>query len=89
MSFQKTVHADAKAVTFETQAFLRRLRKTAFAVQEPILTKWGFDHSDEGLQEMMICLNDHTVRESRLRQLADTTTKMLYGGEDGMWGIDD
>ena len=23
------------------------------------------------------------------RQLADETTKMLYGGEDGMWGMED
>ena len=23
------------------------------------------------------------------RKLADETTKMLYGGEDGMWGMED
>mmetsp|Transcript_101296 Transcript_101296/g.291802 ORF Transcript_101296/g.291802 Transcript_101296/m.291802 type:complete len:526 (-) Transcript_101296:122-1699(-) len=87
-AFQKKVHADAKAVMFETQPFLRRLKKTAFVVQQPLLTKWGFDESEEGLQEMMACLNDHTFRDSKLRQKADETTKMLYGGEDGMWGID-
>lgn len=86
--FQKKVHADAKSVMFESQPFLRRLRKTAFVVQEPILAKWGFDTSEEGLQEMMVCLSDHTMRDKALRAMADETTKMLYGGEDGMWGID-
>mmetsp|Transcript_27259 Transcript_27259/g.78435 ORF Transcript_27259/g.78435 Transcript_27259/m.78435 type:complete len:526 (-) Transcript_27259:93-1670(-) len=87
-AFQKKVHSDAKAVMYETQPFLRRLKKTAFVVQQPLLAKWGFDETEEGLQEMMICLNDHTIRDTKLRQKADETTKMLYGGEDGMWGID-
>lgn len=86
--FQRKVHADAKAVTFEQQPFLRRLKKTAFVVQEPILSKWGFDESEEGLQEMMVCLRNHTLKIPELRELADQTTKMLYGGEDGMWDID-
>merc|ERR1712084_204096 len=80
--FQKKVHSDAKAVMFEYQPFLRRLKKTAFVVQEPLLAKWGFDPTEEGLQEMMICLSDHTHRDQALRALADETTKMLYGGED-------
>lgn len=82
--FQRRVHADAKAVMFDFQPFLRRLKKTAFVVQEPLLTKWGFDPTEEGLQEMMVCLSDHTLRIPELRKLADETTKMLYGGEDGM-----
>jgi len=87
--FQKKVHADAKAVMFEYQPFLRRLRRTAFEIQQPILAKWGFDESEEGLQEMMVCLSDHTTRDKDLRKLADETTQMLYGGEDGMWGMAD
>lgn len=87
-AFQKKVHADAKAVLYEYQPFLRRLKKTAAVVQEPILSKWGFDPSEEGLQEMMVCLSDHTLRDERLRKLADDTTKMLYGGDDGMWGME-
>eukprot|EP00913_Durusdinium_trenchii_P033103 g30993.t1 len=58
-------------------------------VQEPLLSKWGFDPSEEGLAEMMVCLSDHTFKDSSLRKLADETTKMLYGGEDGMWGMED
>mmetsp|Transcript_95514 Transcript_95514/g.269979 ORF Transcript_95514/g.269979 Transcript_95514/m.269979 type:complete len:526 (+) Transcript_95514:86-1663(+) len=88
-SFQKKVHGDAKGVLYEYQPFLRRLKKTAFAVQEPILTKWGFDPSEEGLQEMMLCLGDHTLRDKKLRALADESTKMLFGGEDGMWGMEE
>mmetsp|Transcript_5989 Transcript_5989/g.13896 ORF Transcript_5989/g.13896 Transcript_5989/m.13896 type:complete len:523 (+) Transcript_5989:206-1774(+) len=87
-AFQKMVHADAKAAVYEFQPFLRRLKKTAFTVQEPLLQKWGFDPTEEGLQEMMACLNDHTIRDSKLRKLADETTKMLYGGEDGMYGLE-
>jgi len=87
--FQKKVHADAKAVMYEHQPFVRRLKKTAFPAQKPILEKWGFDISEEGLQEMMICLSDHTNRDSKLRKLADESTKMLYGGEDGMWGMEE
>eukprot|EP00927_Polykrikos_kofoidii_P078359 TRINITY_DN75192_c0_g1_i1.p1 TRINITY_DN75192_c0_g1~~TRINITY_DN75192_c0_g1_i1.p1 ORF type:complete len:565 (-),score=132.18 TRINITY_DN75192_c0_g1_i1:187-1791(-) len=85
--FQNKVHADARAAAFETPAFLRRLRKTALVVQQPLLQKWGFDPSEEGLQEMMLCLSDHTLRSEQLRKLADETTKMLYGGEDGMWDM--
>jgi len=88
-AFQKKVHADAKAVMYEYPPFIRRLKKTAFRVQEPILVKWGFDPSEEGLQEMMICLSDHTLRDKKLRELADESTKMLHGGEDGMWGMED
>jgi len=88
-AFQKKVHADAKAVMYEYQPFVRRLRKTAFQVQEPILVKWGFDPSEEGLQEMMVCLSDHTLRDKKLRGAADESTKMLFGGEDGMWGMEE
>jgi len=88
-AFQKRVHADAKAVMYEYQPFVRRLRKTAFGVQEPVLVKWGFDPSEEGLQEMMVCLSDHTLRDKTLRGKADDSTKMLFGGEDGMWGMDE
>eukprot|EP00929_Paragymnodinium_shiwhaense_P094962 TRINITY_DN55871_c0_g1_i1.p1 TRINITY_DN55871_c0_g1~~TRINITY_DN55871_c0_g1_i1.p1 ORF type:complete len:528 (+),score=200.53 TRINITY_DN55871_c0_g1_i1:111-1694(+) len=87
-AFQKKVHRDARAATYEMQPFLRRLRRTAFSIQEPLLAKWGFDPSEEGLQEMMLCLGDHTVANAQLKKLADETTKMLYGGEDGMWGLD-
>jgi len=87
--FQKKVHADAKAVMYELQPFIRRLKKTAFRVQEPILVKWGFDPSEEGLQEMMLCLSDHTLRDKKLREVAEEGTKMLYGGEDGMYGMED
>lgn len=87
-SFQKKVHADAKAVMYDYSPFVVRLKKTAFEVQEPILKKWGFDNSEEGLDEMLICLSDHTLRNKNLREKADETTKMLHGGEDGMWGMD-
>mmetsp|Transcript_66844 Transcript_66844/g.159985 ORF Transcript_66844/g.159985 Transcript_66844/m.159985 type:complete len:526 (+) Transcript_66844:76-1653(+) len=87
-SFQRKVHADAKAVMFEYPPFIRRLKKTAFEVQSPILSKWGFDVSEEGLDEMMVCLYDHTIRDKSLRSLAEETNKMLHGGEDGMWGME-
>merc|ERR1712217_291508 len=87
--FQNKVHKDAKGVMYEHEPFIRRLKKTAFKVQSPVLAKWGFDVSEEGLNEMMICLYDHTVKDKNLRKLADETTMMLYGGEDGMWGMDD
>lgn len=88
-NFQKKVHADAKAVMYEYQPFVRRLKKTAFEVQEPILRKWGFDESEEGLGEMMLCLSDHTLRNERLRKLAEETTVHLFGGEDGMYGMEE
>merc|ERR1712217_3338 len=87
--FQKKVHGDAKSVMYEHEPFIRRLKKTAFKVQEPLLTKWGFDVSEEGLNEMMICIHDHTMRDEKLRKLGDESTMMLYGGEDGMWGMED
>ena len=58
-------------------------------VQEEILAKWGFDKTEEGAHEMMSCLSDHTLRNDTLRKLADQGTKMLFGGEDGMLGMDE
>jgi tetratricopeptide (TPR) repeat protein len=87
-AFQKQVHADAKAVVYEYTPFIKRLKKTAFKVQEPLLIKWGFDPTEEGLHEMLLCLNDHTMQDSRLRKLGDECNKMLHGGEDGMWGME-
>lgn len=87
-AFQKKVHSDAKAVMYEYTPFVKRLKRTAFVVQEPILQKWGFDTSEEGLHEMLVCLSDHTLRHNKLRELADECTKMLHGGEDGMWGME-
>jgi len=87
-SFQKSVHADAKAVIYEYTAFIRRLKRTAFGVQEQILQKWGFDPTEEGLHEMLMCLNEHTLRDTGLRKLADKATLMLHGGEDGMLGME-
>jgi len=83
-TFQKAVHADAKAAAYEMHSFLLRLRRTAFVVQKPILTKWGFDPTEEGLEEMMLSLQVCTARNADLKKLADDTTRMLYGGEDGM-----
>lgn len=86
--FQKAVHADAKAVMYDYTPFVKRLKRTAFEVQRPILSRWGFDVSEEGLNEMLVCLSDHTLRNTKLRGVADECTKMLHGGEDGMWGME-
>lgn len=87
--FQSSVHADAKAVLYEYQPFLIRLKATAFVIQESILAKWGFDPTEEGLNEMNMCLHEHTMKDKGLRALADECTKMIHGGEDGMWGMDE
>eukprot|EP00928_Gymnodinium_smaydae_P023424 TRINITY_DN1933_c1_g2_i2.p1 TRINITY_DN1933_c1_g2~~TRINITY_DN1933_c1_g2_i2.p1 ORF type:complete len:552 (+),score=172.26 TRINITY_DN1933_c1_g2_i2:65-1657(+) len=87
-AFQEKVHKCARAVLFEMEPFLRRLKRVAFTVQEPLLQKWGFDPTEEGLQEMMLCLGDHTSKSDALKALAEQSTIALYGGEDGMWGLD-
>jgi len=87
-SFQRKVHTHAKDAVFEYVPFLKRLKPTAFEVQESVLTKWGFDPTEEGLHEMFLCLHDHTMRNRRLKELAEESTKMLLGGEDGMWGME-
>jgi len=86
--FQKEVHEAATSVMYEYVPFVKRLKRLAFRVQEPILQKWGFDPTEEGLHEMLLCLNDHTAKDTTLRALAEEATKMLHGGEDGMWGIE-
>lgn len=86
-NFQTKVHKDAKSVHLEFQPFMKKLKKTAFKVQQPILAKWGFDESEEGLQEMLACLQDHTAKDKELKKKADECVKMLYGGENGMYGI--
>jgi len=83
-AFQNKVHTAARAVMYEHAPFLSRLRPLALNVQIGVLRKWGFDDTEEGLYEMMICIGEHTRRDEKLRKLADDTTRMLYGGENGM-----
>jgi len=88
-AFQKEVHSIAKEVMYEHTPFVKRLKKTAFRVQEPILSKWGFDPTEEGLHEMLLCLSDHTIKNPALRQRGDDCQQMLFGGENGMLGMED
>lgn len=84
--FQKKVHFAAKQTQFEMQPFLKALRRVAFEVQRPILEKWGFDPTEEGLKEMEWCLGDHTYDDEELAKRSQEALVLLYGGENGMWG---
>jgi len=87
--FQKEVHKLARRVNYERMPFLKGLRSVAFTAQKPILDKWGFDPTEEGLREMELCLNDHTYDDEELSKKGQEALVMLYGGEDGMWNLGD
>mmetsp|Transcript_23616 Transcript_23616/g.53976 ORF Transcript_23616/g.53976 Transcript_23616/m.53976 type:complete len:118 (-) Transcript_23616:19-372(-) len=69
-------------VAFDTRHFLQHLGPVALEVQKPILEKWGFEPSAEGLLEMRAALRDHTqgpVKDQRLQDRAEAVHRALHG----------
>lgn len=81
-SFIQRVDKLAHDVRFEGRQFVQCLGPVALEVQRPVLTKWGFQPSDEGVKEMRAALQDHTRAagaDPAIKQLADQASKAVFG----------
>mmetsp|Transcript_95994 Transcript_95994/g.210062 ORF Transcript_95994/g.210062 Transcript_95994/m.210062 type:complete len:482 (-) Transcript_95994:594-2039(-) len=86
--YQERVQKCARDSAFEKMVFLRRLKTIAFEIQKPILEKWGFDPSEQGLREMQAAIRDLSSKDGtgmppRLKERQERCLKLLYGGEEG------
>jgi len=88
--FQERVRKCARDSGFERSVFLRRLRGVAFEVQRPVLERWGFEGSENGLRDMTAAIRVHMGRDGKanseaLRKKQAVCLELLYGGkEEGM-----
>jgi len=85
--FQEKVRKCARDSGFERTVFLMRLKDVAFAVQKPVLEKWGFEGSEQGVREMTAAIRDHAVNGTDmpdwLKKKQDRCLQLLYGGKEG------
>lgn len=87
--FQERVRKCARDSMYNRQLFLPRLKDIAFEVQQPILEKWGFEASDQGVREMTAAIRDHIGREPGqemppwLKAKQERCLELLYGGREG------
>jgi len=86
--FQQRVRKCAFDSGYERYTFLRRLKNVAFEAQRPVLEKWGFEGSLQGVREMTAAIREHTSQEGidQSHWLKEKQTKCLealYGGEEG------
>lgn len=86
--YQERVRKCARDSGFERTVFLRRLKGVAFDVQRPVLEKWGFEGSEQGVREMTAAIRDHVGKDGKatsewLREKQDRCLELLYGGKEG------
>lgn len=80
--FVKRVDKLIVDVMFDPRRFTQLLGPVALDAQRPVLEKWGFEPSAEGLQEMRLALRDHTRgpnKDIKLRERAEAVHKALHG----------
>jgi len=85
--FRKQVAKLARDVRWDKTEFVFHLRKVAMEVQRPILERWGFDASLQGVSEVELALQDHTRGapgtatgfDGALKEKSDLVTRLLYG----------
>mmetsp|Transcript_66681 Transcript_66681/g.171698 ORF Transcript_66681/g.171698 Transcript_66681/m.171698 type:complete len:477 (+) Transcript_66681:36-1466(+) len=91
--YQETVRKCAFDSGWERSVFLTRLRKVAFNVQKPVLEKWGFEGTEQGVREMQAAIREHAGKDGQgmpeaLKTKQRRCLELLYGGkESGMIGI--
>jgi len=88
--FQERVRKCARDSGFERSVFLMRLKDVAFKVQKPVLERWGFEGTEQGVREMTASIRDHAASAANggelpteLREKQDRCLRLLYGGEEG------
>jgi len=84
--FQARVRKCARDSGFERSVFLMRLKDVAFRVQKPVLEKWGFEGTEQGVREMTAAIRDHAANGDMpewLKAKQDRCLELLYGGKEG------
>merc|ERR1712151_495712 len=83
--YQERVRKCARDSGFDRSVFLMRLKDIAFEAQRPVLVKWGFEGSTQGVREMTAAIQTHTGENmtASLRQKRERCLELLYGGKEG------
>lgn len=80
--FQLQVAKLAEDMLRDRYEFVIHLRAVALAVQAPVLEKWGFEPSLEGVTEMQRALRDHIAGDARdavLAEKVEELRRLLHG----------
>mmetsp|Transcript_25996 Transcript_25996/g.54997 ORF Transcript_25996/g.54997 Transcript_25996/m.54997 type:complete len:629 (-) Transcript_25996:69-1955(-) len=84
-SFVQRVDKLISDVRFDARSFMQHLGSVALAVQRPILEKWGFENSGQGVKEMRLAVQDHTRDtgcDPELKRKAEKVNRALYGSPE-------
>lgn len=80
--FRAQVKKLARDVNFNRAEFVAYLSRLSLPVQKPVLDKWGFDPTEDGVTEMTKAIQDHTRGPSadpQIRVKAEEVIRVLYG----------
>merc|ERR1740129_1023404 len=80
--YQRQIYKLAHDVRMEKRAFLDNLKQVALPLQRPVIEKYGFSPTKEGVQEMKRAIADYTQGlglNERVKACADETTMAMYG----------
>lgn len=80
--FRAQVKKLARDVNFNRAEFVAYLSRLSLPVQKPVLEKWGFDPTEDGVTEMTKAIQDHTRganADPQIRAKADEVIRTLYG----------
>lgn len=85
--FVERVDKLVQDMNYDPAKFMAHLGRSTLAldVQQPILEKWGFDVSSQGVADMSLAIQEHTRGRSAdpaLKKRADEVGKGLYGSPD-------
>eukprot|EP00928_Gymnodinium_smaydae_P055587 TRINITY_DN39098_c0_g1_i1.p1 TRINITY_DN39098_c0_g1~~TRINITY_DN39098_c0_g1_i1.p1 ORF type:complete len:537 (+),score=104.54 TRINITY_DN39098_c0_g1_i1:105-1613(+) len=85
--YQERVQKCGRDSRGDKWVFLSRLRDIAFEVQKPILEKWGFDGTAQGVREMQAAIRDHAQSKggglpADLKRKQERCLELLYGGRE-------
>jgi len=82
VSFQRRVRKLSRDVNRDRAQFMLGLKGVAFEVQKPVLERWGFVPTLEGVKEMQAAIQDHSFgrdSDQTLKDRAETAIRILYG----------
>lgn len=80
--FRAQVKKLSRDVNFNRAEFVAYLSRLSLPIQKPVLEKWGFDPTEDGVTEMTKAIQDHTRgsgADTRLRAKAEEVIRVLYG----------
>lgn len=67
---------------FDPQEFAPLLARLSFEAQKPILARFGFDVSLQGVQEMRAAVQQQSASHQELQALSERVRQALYGSPE-------